>query len=142
MLGGCHAAAPAVEPVNGNGGTPVAHERRGPRMVVTDTEVEALSPIRFQGLSANPTDESRATLDAVASTLDGNPSILLVDVVAFGSDGAPEFQQIIAQQRAQAIVDYLVERGIARDRLRAQGVPRPEPGGSSSVRFEIARRRP
>ncbi len=137
---GCRAAPPATP--SQTGGAPAERERSTrPRTIVTDTEVEMLSPIRFAGLSATPTQESVKTLDAVASTLDGNPSLLLVDVVAFGSDGAPEFQQVIATQRAQAIVDYLVHKGIARERLRPVGRPRPEPGSSSSVRFEVARRR-
>jgi hypothetical protein len=100
------AQAPSTEPA------PAA----SPRMIITDTRVEILDPIRFAGSAAQIADDSAPTLDAVANTLKGNPSILVVEIDAYA---AP---RDLAQQRAEAVVAALVARGIAPGRLRAAGV--------------------
>ena len=78
--------------------------KRG-RVVVTDTYVEILDHVRFVGDTiATP---SLRTLDAIADTLIGNPSIQLVEV------------QHTTEARAQKIVDYLVGQGVEPERLTA-----------------------
>ena len=75
------------------------------RVVVTETSIEILHDVSFVG----DTISTRAlrTLDAVAATLDGNPSITLIEV------------QASSLVRAQACVDYLIGQGIAPERLVA-----------------------
>jgi outer membrane protein OmpA-like peptidoglycan-associated protein len=111
-------------------------------MVVTETHVEILDPIRF--LSGSVTLDPRSTpiLDAIASTLTGNPSIKLVAVHAYGADALTQFQARIGADRAQAIVDQLVARGVARTRLVAQGEATPPPGAGPGPQFEILKRDP
>lgn len=135
---GCHHATPAPAAAPDRPRAP-APPREG-RQVVTDTQIEIYDRVAFVGLTDVLTDTSRDVLDAIASTLDGNPSILLVEVVAYGDDGAPEWQQVIGARRAQAIVDYLVKHGVARERLRARGVAQSPPGHHGRPQFEILRR--
>ena len=75
------------------------------RVVVTETTIEILHEVSFVG----DTISTRAlrTLDAVAGTLEGNPSITLIEV------------QASTLPRAQACVDYLIGQGIEPDRLVA-----------------------
>ncbi len=137
-VGACHGAPRETTPTNVDARKPEA-ERKG-RVVVTDTDVKILPPIQFDGLTATVELDGLPTLDAVASTLDGNPSILLVEVQAFGADGDPQYQQVIGEQRAKGIVDYLVKKGVAPGRLRYQGIAKPAPGQSNQPIFLIVQR--
>lgn len=111
-------------------------------MVITSTTIEILDPIMF--LTGSPTLDPRSTpiLDAIASTLTGNPSIQLVEIHAYGADTLAQFQARIAAERAQAIVNALVVRGVDKKRLLAAGSATPPPGQSSVPVFEIVQRTP
>lgn len=137
-LGACHGAPRETTPTNIDSRKPET-EKTG-RVVVTETDVRILPPIKFDGLTANVELEGLETLDAVAATLDGNPSILLVEVQAFGADGDPRYQQVIGEKRAKGIVDYLVKKGVAPGRLRFQGIAKPAPGQSNQPIFLILQR--
>lgn len=137
-LTACHSAQHETAPTNIDARKPEpAHTGR---VVVTDSDVQILPPITFDGLTASVELEGLETLDAVAATLDGNPSILLVEVQAFGADGDPRYQQIIGEKRAKGIVDYLVKKGVARGRLRFHGIAKPAPGQSNQPLFVIVQR--
>lgn len=107
---------------------------------MTETHVEILDPIQFLTGSVTLDPRSTPILDAVASTLTGNPSIKLVAVHAYGADALVQFQARIGADRAQAIVDQLVARGVERARLVAQGEAAPPPGWTSAPQFEILKR--
>ncbi|MDQ3368513.1 MAG: hypothetical protein M3680_24055 [Myxococcota bacterium] len=92
---GTMVAAVALEPCAARG-----------RVVVTSTEVELLEEVRFVGC-ATLAPASLRTLDAVASTLVGNPSLRLVEV------------QARSVRRARVVIDHLVARGVERERLVA-----------------------
>lgn len=108
-------------------------------MVVSETHIAILDPIRFLTGSVTLDPRSTPILDAVASTLRGNPSIKLVAVHAYGGDTLRQFQARVAAERAQAVVDQLVARGIARSRLVADGRGTTR---AYSVAFEILERGP
>lgn len=137
-LAACHSGPRETAPTNITTRTPEPASKG--RVVVTETSVRILPPIKFDGLTANVEIAGLETLDAVAATLDGNPSILLVEVQAFGADGDPRYQQIIGEQRAKGIVDYLVKKGVAPARLRYQGIAKPAPGQSNQPLFVILQR--
>ncbi len=139
-LAACHAPARETSPANTDPRTPEAERKTRGRVIVTDTDVRILPAIKFDGLTANVELAGLETLDAVAATLDGNPSILLVEVQAFGADGDPRYQQIIGEKRAKGIVDYLVRKGVAPGRLRFQGIAKPAPGQSNQPIFLILQR--
>lgn len=119
----------------------VPHERRG-RTVVTSTSITILDDLRFKPGSAIIEKQTLPILDAFAQTMAGNPSLQLVVVRIFAADVAPQWQQIVADLRARAVVDYVVARGVSRSRLRPEGVPLPPPGVKARMQFEIAVRGP
>jgi outer membrane protein OmpA-like peptidoglycan-associated protein len=121
--------------------TGVAAAGPKPRRVVTDTQIEILSPIRFVGVSAQVTPQSTRILDAIAETLEGNPSIRLMAVVAFGNDShvAP---RVLGELRARALVSELVRRGVSPTRLRAVGRERPDRGTDPGPELLILERAP
>jgi outer membrane protein OmpA-like peptidoglycan-associated protein len=93
-----------------------------PKTVVTsDTSIEIFDPIAFVG-AAELAPASYKILNAVAATLDGNPEIKLIEVTVHVTDGDEPTRQERADQRAQAIIDYLIRQGVAATRLRPKGV--------------------
>jgi hypothetical protein len=78
-------------------------------------------------------------LDAIAQTFNGNPSILEVEVRAYGADA--KYQRgVLASARARAIVHALVARGVDPKRLVPRGFGAPRPGESADPAFFIAKR--
>jgi outer membrane protein OmpA-like peptidoglycan-associated protein len=66
--------------------------------------------------------ESEEILDAVVETLEDSPEITLVEVAGHTDErGSAEYNQSLSQERMEAVVDYLVEQGIDRDRLSPVG---------------------
>lgn len=94
------------------------------RRVVTSTSITILDQIAFIGPSPHLDPISYPMLDAVVATLDGNPSIRVLEVVVSGNDAPERWQQDLGDRRAQMIVQYMVHRGADRARLRARGVPK------------------
>ena len=139
LVAACH-HEPAPVRSNTTPAPPVASAKPG-RVVVSDTQVEILPILRFDGQSTRIVIEAIPTLDALAATLKGNPEILLVEVRAFGSDNVAEFQQQIGELRAQTIVDELVKRGVEPKRLRAHGLA-VSPNGDPRPVLEIVQRAP
>lgn len=140
LIVGCRHASPVAVSETDTARSPAPHKPK--RTVVTETTVQALDPIRFDGVSAVITVGSIPILDALAATFDGNPGIRLVEVQAFGGDGIGEWQQVIADHRAQAIVDELIKRGVAPARLRPSGIAQPPNGRSNTPVFVILERNP
>lgn len=107
------------------------------RVVVTESSVEVLGPIRFAGATAALTPESAPMIDSIARTLDGNPEIRLVEVRAFGAGTTTRAARTLADRRARAIAVQLVRRGVAADRLRPHGVARPPKGTTGDPEIRI-----
>ena len=99
---------------------PVQRSRR----VVTSTSITILDQIAFIGASSQIDPISYPMLDAIVATLDGNPSIRVMEVVVSGNDAPRRWQQELGDRRARMIVDYMIHRGADRARLRARGVPK------------------
>jgi outer membrane protein OmpA-like peptidoglycan-associated protein len=59
--------------------------------------------------------------DVAKSLIQEDPDSKIVIEGHTDSQGAADFNQTLSQQRAQAVRDYLVSRGIASDRVTAQG---------------------
>jgi outer membrane protein OmpA-like peptidoglycan-associated protein len=116
-------------------------------VVVTDTETTILDVVEFAPNTSNLRPTSGATLDAVAATLLGNPSIQLVEVQSHTSGiGDSAANQALSEQRAAVMVQYLVDAGVAPTRLVAQGygdtqpLDRAVPTKNERVAFLILKR--
>ena len=117
-----------------------AHPQDKPgRVVTSETDIEILDPISFTG-EAELAPSSHRALDAIAETLDGNPSIKRVEVLVHVADGDEAARQQIADRRAQAVVDYLVGRKVAAARLTARGVTTPAADPKHTVELNILER--
>ena len=102
--------------------------KKSGRVVVTDTQTEILDRVSFQPGTAELEPRSVPILDAVASTLQGNPSILEVEVQSHTDDRGDDVVNLkLSEQRAQVVMKYLVDKGVAQSRLTAQGYGETQP---------------
>ncbi len=98
------------------------------RVVVTDTSIEILDMVYFEYDKAIIKKQSYPILDAVASTMQGNPSIQLIEVQGHTDErGDDAYNLDLSDRRAHAVKDYLVGRGVTETRLTAQGYGETQP---------------
>jgi outer membrane protein OmpA-like peptidoglycan-associated protein len=102
----------------------------------------AFQSIRFEFNSAELTPSARSTLDAVANVL-REPTLATSKFVIVGhtdSTGTPDFNQLLSERRAQAVVHYLVQLGVRGDRLSARGMGESEPYDAAHPDAAVNRR--
>jgi len=98
------------------------------RVVITDTDIEILDLVRFETGKVTLIPSSLPALDAVASTLQGNPSILLVEVQSHVDERGDDATNLrLTQARALVVRNYLVAKGIDATRLTTQGYGEAQP---------------
>jgi OOP family OmpA-OmpF porin len=102
---------------------------------VQGTEIRLLQQVQFATSSARIRGrQSQQILDAVEFILSRNPQYRRVRVEGHTDNaGNAEANMRLSQERAQACVDYLVRRGVAADRLYAQGFGQERPLGSNDT---------
>lgn len=72
-------------------------------------------------------DDAKPTLDNLTSILQRNPTIRIELGSHTDCRGRAAYNQQLSQERAQAAVDYLVQQGIAPDRVTAKGYGKDQP---------------
>lgn len=71
--------------------------------------------------------ESMVSLDNLVETLNDNPNVTIELMSHTDSRGTPADNDELSQRRAQSVVDYLISKGIASDRLLAKGYGESQP---------------
>ena len=111
------------------------------------SEVSLLLRIEFEFDSASLTLRARQDLDGVAAALN-DPQLVAARLTLEGhtdATGSEEYNLRLSQRRAEAVVAYLVARGVAGDRLRPAGfgeyrlLPAYPPADDRQRRVEIVR---
>jgi outer membrane protein OmpA-like peptidoglycan-associated protein len=98
------------------------------RVVVTNTSIEILDVIYFEYDKAVILPKSFPILDAVAATLQGNPSLQLVEIQGHTDErGDDAYNLDLSDRRAKAVMKYLVDKGVDEKRLTAQGYGETQP---------------
>jgi peptidoglycan-associated lipoprotein len=115
----------------------VAHAQRPSS--IEGQVIAAGGPIDFEHGSPTLTPEAMATLDRVAALLRARAGIRIVDIeVRSDTRGSTLWNLRLTAARAQAIVDYLISRGIEPRRLRAAGLGEAQPPALPGVVLRIA----
>jgi outer membrane protein OmpA-like peptidoglycan-associated protein len=92
------------------------------RVVVQENNVLILDKILFKTGSAEILQESLGIVDAVAQTLSHHPEFSLVEVQGHADERADDNYNLkLTQDRANAVVEAVVKRGVDRKTLRAMG---------------------
>jgi outer membrane protein OmpA-like peptidoglycan-associated protein len=98
------------------------------KVVVTETSIEILDVIYFEYDKAVILPKSYPILDAVAATMQGNPSIQLIEIQGHTDErGDDAYNLDLSDRRAKAVMKYLVDKGVAEKRLTAQGYGETQP---------------
>ena len=90
--------------------------------------IEILQKIYFETNKFTIKTESYPVLDAVAVTMKNSPSILLVEIQGHADErDDDEHNMKLTQGRANAVRDYLIQKGVEGDRLKAVGYGETKP---------------
>ncbi len=95
-------------------------------MVPTDKPIE-IPNIFFDFAKATLTDDSRTALDSLVMIMNDNPTLIIELRAHTDSRGSEESNYVMSQQRAQAVVDYLVDHEIDPGRIEAVGYGEVQP---------------
>jgi OOP family OmpA-OmpF porin len=91
-------------------------------VVITAERLEIKDSVYFDLGKSTIQKRSWPLLNQVASILQNHPDIPLIRVEGHtDSTGSADFNRTLSQDRAGAVRDYLVSRGVAPERLAAQG---------------------
>ena len=71
--------------------------------------------------------ESQAALDALVSLLEQNPNVTIELSAHADYKGSAEYNKLLSQRRAESVVNYLISKGIAKDRLTPKGYGKEKP---------------
>ncbi len=82
---------------------------------------------KFVQGKADLTDDAKFVLHDLAQLMDKHPELRLKLIGHTSAEGDAEFNQRLSESRAQAAVDFLVNQGIAAERLEAEGRGSSEP---------------
>ncbi|WP_297529548.1 OmpA family protein [Thiohalobacter sp.] len=96
-------------------------------------KIDISSEVSFDFDSAAIKPAFRPTLDKVAEILRRYDRTIVHVVGHTDSVGDADYNQRLSERRARAVVDYLVSRGVPRERLRAEGRGEREPRASNDT---------
>lgn len=117
-----------------------------PAGTVVDTDGCGLSLVTLRGVhfafdSATLTSEAKSILDGALAAINANASQNLSVEGHTDSTGDDAYNQGLSQKRAQAVVDYLVSKGVSGDRLTATGYGESKPAHSNDTSSSRAQNR-
>jgi OOP family OmpA-OmpF porin len=98
------------------------------RVIVHQSNIEILDKIYFETAKAIIKPESFPILDAIAATMQGNPDIQLVEIQGHADErGGDDYNLKLTDDRAHAVMRYLIDKGVDASRLRATGYGETRP---------------
>lgn len=98
------------------------------RTEIQKERIEILEKVFFQQGSAVIQPRSFPLLDEVANVLLRNPDIRMLEVAGHtSSEGGYDMNMELSRQRANAVLNYLVERGVSENKLEAVGYGPTDP---------------
>ena len=77
--------------------------------------------------SAALTDDSTVALDSLVALLNENPNVTIELSAHCDYRGNDQYNERLSQRRAESVVNYLIEHGIAADRLTPKGYGESKP---------------
>ena len=94
--------------------------------IITEKEV-ILEPIYFEFNKSNITQQGAAELDKLVQVMVEHPNMVIFAKSHTDSRGSDKYNLNLSDRRAKSTVQYLVSKGIAKDRISGQGFGESEP---------------
>jgi outer membrane protein OmpA-like peptidoglycan-associated protein len=118
----------AQETINGIDDEDGCPDTGDPRVIYEEGEFQVLEPVRFRHGSAELDPESHGLLNQVALMMKANPDLKHIRVEGHTDMTGPEdVNKRLSEERARSVRRYLVDRGVAPNRLRAEGYGEERP---------------
>jgi outer membrane protein OmpA-like peptidoglycan-associated protein len=92
----------------------------------TETHIVATPPLVYDEGSADVTDDMSGVLDLVVDLLESDATIRFVQIEGFATVDEDDPVEL-SEQRAQRVQSWLIEHGIAEERLSAVGIGAAQP---------------
>jgi len=135
-------AAPVAALVQAPAPTPVATPAPAPAAVIENGRININDSIYFDTGTATIQSRSFGVIDAVFSVMASHPELLRVRVEGHTDDvGSARRNLRLSRDRARAVMRYLTQRGIPRERLRSEGYGSERPAAQGSSEDARARNR-
>jgi uncharacterized protein (TIGR03382 family) len=104
-------------------------------VVIQEDRIEIKDTIHFNFNKATIQPRSYGLLDQVARVLMEHPEIVLVIIEGHTDDwGTAEYNRGLSQRRAEAVRDYFSRKGVAPERMQAQGFGEDRPVQSNATK--------
>jgi outer membrane protein OmpA-like peptidoglycan-associated protein/tetratricopeptide (TPR) repeat protein len=94
--------------------------------IVTETEI-VLSPIFFEYNKSNITQEGAFELDKLVQVMKSNDKLVILAKSHTDNRGSDAYNLSLSDRRAKATVQYVISKGIAKDRISGKGMGEIEP---------------
>jgi outer membrane protein OmpA-like peptidoglycan-associated protein len=94
--------------------------------IITEKEV-ILQPIYFEFNKSNITAEGAAELDKLVVVMNEYPNMVIFAKSHTDSRGSDKYNMNLSDRRAKSTVQYLISKGIAKERISGQGFGESEP---------------
>ncbi|NLE89239.1 MAG: OmpA family protein [Myxococcales bacterium] len=105
-----------------------------PRVEVRDNKIQINEKIQFEHAKANIMEASHSLLNEVVSVIKANPHIKKIAIEGHASsEGNPDFNRTLSDNRAKAVRAYLVSQGISEEMLTAKGFGSDNPIASNDT---------
>lgn len=94
--------------------------------IVSETEV-VLNPIFFEYDKSNVTREGAFELDKLVQAMKGNPKLTILAKAHTDNRGSDAYNLSLSDRRAKSTVQYVISKGISKDRITGKGFGESEP---------------
>lgn len=94
--------------------------------IVTETEI-VLSPIFFEYNKSNITQEGAFELDKLVQVMKSNDKLVILAKSHTDNRGSDAYNLSLSDRRAKATVQYVISKGIAKERISGKGMGEIEP---------------
>lgn len=92
------------------------------RVILTASNIAIMDKVQFETGKADLKPVSHSLLDEIVAVMKANPQIELVEVGGHtDATGSADFNRKLAKARSEAVIKYLVSKGIKNGRLDPKG---------------------
>jgi OOP family OmpA-OmpF porin len=113
-----------------------------PRVEIRDNKIEISEKIHFETAKDVIQEDSFSLMDEIVQVFKDNPQVIKVSIEGnTDSDGADAYNMTLSDKRAKAVMKYLVDKGVAADRLTAVGYGETKPIASNDTEEGKAKNR-
>ncbi|MDV7391219.1 OmpA family protein, partial [Arthrospira platensis SPKY1] len=95
-------------------------------VIVTEKEV-VLNEVFFEYDKHNITEEGAFELDKLVQVMQEYPEMVIMVKAHTDNRGADKYNMNLSERRAKATVEYVISKGISKDRISGKGYGESEP---------------